>query len=305
MAYSDTLTYTIDAASTSMADFMTAIISHFNTAPGLWQIKSGVASVAGEAVTIELKTGTAPDINIRRVSTTDLAVTADEANGITDSGDNATAPTTSATAYPEAQTGDITGLVLSTRFFICEYSDAIAIIFQDSGKTYTPIILHSGIGYEPARGSSDVALGMTGSLNMAGEPSGSAPAGIQEWSSATDVTDGPRIRTYDSGGGAHFDQVYIVDIDDSSGIDNSSTSEDGLIKVVRPAAIRATDVNGNANLFCGLMKYVGYAPYDTTFVAENPLTVLDAASNESWMYIGDAAAIHILVLNVEHNFVPT
>lgn len=304
MAYSDTTVYTLDAATAALSDIIAALITHWTAAPGRWQLVSGAAPVAGEALAIVAKTSPTCHIGIRRQGTTQLASVVDPSMGITDVGDSSTAPTAGATASPDCRTGTISGV--STRLFVIEHDDAVTVVLQDSGKATTPFCLHIGRILTPLR-ESDAALGMDGHGALMGRPSDDFGSGITNWFYISSQTNGSRVRVFDSGGNAQWiAPTWTVSIDSSSAV-YAGANADGSILSPRPILVQAIDTNGTNDCVIGLTRWLAAAPVSTGLTNQLPRVLLQspALADEAWMYLRHTAAVTGLVVSWERGVSPT
>lgn len=300
MAYADTKTYGYTASAATLAAMMTSIIAHFTTAPGRWEL-TAVAPVAGEALAIRLKTSPNIEIGIRREGTTELVTMMDDGAAITSVGDSSTAATGSAVAFPDSKS--LAWPTVSVDFDIIEYDEAVTILFYSAAKSTVPVAIHVGRGIVPLR-DSDVALGITGSVNLNGTPGlTSSGGGVGTWFKSSVAADGSRVRVFDSGSVAKFNQAHLPLTVASSSASRGSTSEDGLVQSVRPMLVNAVSVNGSNDLDVGLSMWIGAAPFGTTpaFTTQYPRVRLDSPGGdvEGWAYVKGAATPTGFVVNVE------
>ena len=150
--YSETKSYVLTAATSGIADLMSAIHSHFNTAPGHWQLKSGTSSTA-DAIIIEPKTpltGYDLGISIRRNGTTDFRVALDPLNSYSAAGSSGGGPT-GASAEASAEIAQIITGIASTKIIVCEYQDAIFVAFHNALLTESIRAFHIGRCFDPLR----------------------------------------------------------------------------------------------------------------------------------------------------------
>lgn len=294
MNYSSTKTYTLDAASTAMADIVAALITHWTSAPGLWDI---VDSVAGESVSVVAKASPTCHLNIRRVSTTQLSCNVDPDSNISDPGDASTSPTGSANMSPDCHTGTISSI--STRFFVCEYEDAITVLFQDSTKTYTNYGIHAGNIYQAYR-ASDQAIGFDGHGAMVGHINNS---GTNSWASSSSQVNGSRVRTYNNGGVASWRQCSSSDFGSvlSTSGNFGGISPDGTYKRVVPLTVTALDTNASYDCKCGEFKYLGAAPIGGSPVFSNAAarSIIQSPVDQAWAYLKNTTGTSGLVVSWE------
>lgn len=297
MAYSDTQVFTLDAATTSLADIMAALIAHFTSAPGRWELKS---SFADEAMVIRAKTAPTSDVALRREGTSTLNVTVAPDSDISDPGDATTAPTVDGVnGSPEGKT---TLGTISTRLFVIEYDQAVCIVFQDSTKAFTPQAIHAGLIMKPAR-DNDANLGIDGHGFLVGDVDNS---GTPCWGTSAVQANGSRIRGFDESGAAGWHQLQLDDYPESNSSFTASVSDDGLIKSPRPLVVKALDVSGGNDLYVGSTLWVAAAPFDTTaFPAQNPRNIAQTSVDEAWMYIRDQASVTCLLTSWERGVSPT
>jgi hypothetical protein len=302
MGYANTKTYTLDAASTAFSDIIAALITHFTSAPGLWQLTPSVTPVAGEALAIRAKTAPTCDLAIRRVSTsTALAITVDPGMTISDVGDATTAPTGSASASPECQSGAMSSY--SARVFVCEYDDAVLILFQDTTKAFTPYGLHAGRVYDAAR-DGDLALGLDGHGALVGHIN---TTGSQCWSSNSTQTNGSSVRVFDSAGAADWRQAEFDDLAISTSSSLASTSNDGQLRSPRPLLLKGSNVNGTNDLMVGFARWLAAAPIGATpsFNNSAPRNLIGSSTDEAWIYLKNTAGITGLIASWERSVSPT
>lgn len=294
-SYANTKVTTLDAATTALSDIIAALITHFTAAPNQWQLKTGVAPVAGESFVITEKTGARSDLAFRRVGTTELAVVVAPDKDITAAGGSASEPTvTGANASPSCRTGTMSGL--SARFFVVEHDDAVTILFQNSGKTFTPYAIHAGIVIDPLN-ANDPDLGLTGHAALVGAPSNS---GTNCWGSSVTQSNGARVRVFDDSGAADWVQFSIIPTMPSSSSSSwASTSADDLIKSPRGLSAYGLDVNGANDLFAGVTRWFKAAPVSTVFPNLNVRNVVQSSTDEAWAYIKSSTGASGLILSWE------
>jgi len=294
-AYNTTKVTTLDAATTDLSDIIAALIAHFTAAPNQWQIKTGVASVAGEAFVIQEKTGARSDLAFRRVGTTQLAVVVAPDKDVTAAGGSASEPTvTGGNASPSCQTGTMSGL--STRFFVVEHDDAVTLLFQNSGKTFTPYGIHAGIILDPLN-ANDPDLGLTGHGAMVGAPAGS---GTNCWAPTTTQANGSRVRVFDDSGAADWVQITAVpSLPVSSSSSYASVSADEAVKSPRGLMLVGLDVNGPNDLQAGISRWFKAAPVSTVFPNLNVRAVVQSATDEAWAYIKSTTGASGVVVSWE------
>lgn len=305
MGYSQTEVSTLDAAGTTPADFIAELIAYFEAAPKRWQIKPSVASVAGEALVVERKTGPQESIALRRVSTTHLAGRIDHTRNITDAGNASAAATASAHASPEARTRTLSGL--SSRFFVVECDDAFFVWFQNSAKTFMAEAVHSGIVYDP-RNQGSVALGLSGHGIFMGQPFSSNQFTNYPWfnTSAAVLSGCSVIRSLDSGGVAKWGTPKMAELVSTSSSSIAHITADNAYRGVVPIPLQAI-TGPSQGQYVGNSRWIGAAPFEASlFPAKLPLlNKLDDGIDETWVYYNNASSSTCNVASWEHGVNPT
>lgn len=154
MSYSETKSYVLTAATSGIADLMTALFDHFTAAPGLWRLKVGVGS-SNTGIIIEPKTplvGYNLGVSIRRNGTTNFQMELDPLNSYTAAGNSGTGPT----GGSAQASGDITQVITGigyTKIAVCEYPDAIMILFFTAARAHVAQAVHIGRVFDPTRES--------------------------------------------------------------------------------------------------------------------------------------------------------
>ena len=292
-----TRAFPLTAASNSITDIMTALITHFTAAPGLWEM-NGVTPVAGAAFAIREKLTPASHIAIRRTTTTGFAVKVAPGLDITSVGSATVAATGGVECSPECA---FTMSGTSPRFIVIEHSRAITILFLDTGLTHTPQGIHAGRCFTPAR-ANDATFGMTGHACLVGVISSSAGSG--RWFSTSASFTTSRVKTPGVGAWAFPSLEHGVETTPQS---YSSTPTVSNFRSVRPLPVLARAVAGGSdNLFVGLTDYFGSAPFITSVLpASQPLSRLESSLTESWLYVKSTAGTTGLVFNWERTISPT
>lgn len=303
MGYSDTKTFNITAAGTTGPNVIDALIAHFTSAPGRWEIKSGVSPVAGAALTIRRKTNPLEvgDINIRWDSAGYFWGAVDPSGTITASGNTTTAPTMGPNASPEARTNTLGSI--NAAIVVEEYDDAITILIRNAAKSVMLHGFHQGIGYMPNR-QNGPTYGLTGHVNLVGAPSQGSPTGSAFfWLSTgtSSVANQSRVRGFNSAGVAVWSQAGSYQTVNASGNTISPISADEAIKFVQPLSIQALDYNGINDLSVGLSKWIGAAPFDSTvFPARLPGQRMESpVEAEAWLYSRETVTATCFVINHE------
>ena len=297
MGYSDTKTYTLDAATTALSDVMAALIAHFTTAPGRWELVPGAPPVAGESLAIRAKADSISHIAIRRVGTTQLGAVLDPDSSIDSAGDASTEPTGSANMSPECRSGGSFPSI-STRFFVCEYDSAIAVLFQDPGKSLLPSGIMVGKLFNPME-DGDELRGIDGHAVLVGAPASSV---TNCWFNTTTQTNGSRIRGLDEGGVAQWYQAFA-----SFPSTGMSTSVDGTLRPTRGIMMSAANINSSIDLDLGPSIWFKTAPQGASpsFPGKNPLDLLIDPIDQSWLYVRNAVSTTFFIVNWERGVVPT
>lgn len=154
MSLADTKSYTLTAATSGISDLMAALHTHFSSAPGLWQLKSGVGSSSAGIVIVPKVPVSGYDIaiSIRRNGTTNFQLALDPLNSYTAAGNASGGPT----GGSAQASGDITQIITniaSTKIAVTEYPDAIKLDFYNSGLTVAVQSPHIGRVGDPIRES--------------------------------------------------------------------------------------------------------------------------------------------------------
>lgn len=300
MAYSDTLVYILNLATATNADLLTALETHWTSAPGYWRISPGVTSVTGESLCIELITAPNCQVNFRRNGSGAIRNLLDPDMLISDAGTTASAPVSSSTSKSD-ESSFPTG-TFNTRVYVIETPDAFFVMGQDATKAFFPWGIHAGVVYVPLR-SNDSVYGVDGLGLVIGFPSS---IGSPAWFATSTQALGARLKgglttsmwaqcgMYGTistlfNNGAYYSPVFNISD-----------------KLVRPIPLSATNLVGSNDLFVGVSKYMGVAPFDrTSFPAQNPRTLLTSSADESWIYVDGGTGSTGFVITWEKGAIPS
>lgn len=174
--FSAVKSFNIVAASTSVADIMAALNTHFAAGAGNWRVKSGTSSGA-DGIIIEPKTPVVANghtyntgISIRRNSTTDFRIGLDESNTYTAAGNSSGGPTGASANSIGEITAPVTGIA-SAKIAISELLDCVFVKFFNSGLGTTQQIWMLGRGFDGINGGLNVApLYIKGNAICVGQP---------------------------------------------------------------------------------------------------------------------------------------
>jgi hypothetical protein len=156
MSLSNVKAYVLTAASSSLTDLVSALYAHFNSAPGLWRLKSGAGSSAAGMV-VEPKTPITEagftfnlGVSIRRNGTTNFQLALDPLNSYSAAGNAAGGPTGGSVQA----SGDITLAITNianAKIALVETQDALLCLFFNSGLTQSPQAFHIGRVFDVIR----------------------------------------------------------------------------------------------------------------------------------------------------------
>lgn len=164
--------YVLTAASGSYADIFTALHAHFTSAPGFWQLKSGVASngTAGQSFLITQKTSPTIDLNFRISAANTVAAVLDPLRTITNAGATGSAPV-GASAQANEEISFLISTAMARGVYVIELQNACYIITWNT--TYTAATRLMGGADTTAMNLFDdaaEALGLTGEFLTIGTP---------------------------------------------------------------------------------------------------------------------------------------
>jgi hypothetical protein len=276
MAYSETKSYVITAPSAGIADLMTAIYDHFNSAPGLWRLKSGAGS-SNTGIVIEPKSplsGYNLGISIRRNGTTNFQVALDPLNSYTAAGNSSGGPT----GGSAQASGDITQIITNiayTKFAICEYPDAIMILFFTASRVGVAQAPHIGRTIDPTRESYRSApLLCNGLAVQVGLPTFSVSLSGNVWFASSAPS---RIRC---NGGWH--KLYPVGYSNVNSMSNPIPDSPNPNRAVVVAPMLGCYVDASTNYLDILLpRYFGRIGFADSIckVAESD------TEDEAWLYV--------------------
>lgn len=160
--FSAAKSYVLTAGSTSVADIMTALHTHFSAGAGNWRLKAGVGNSA-DGFIIEPKTPVTANghtyntgISIRRNGTTDWRIALDEGNAYTAAGNSSGGPSgASGNAIGEI-TASTSGIA-SAKIAVSELLDCVFVVFFNSGLTVTQQGWMLGRAFDGANGGLNTA----------------------------------------------------------------------------------------------------------------------------------------------------
>lgn len=292
--------YVLTAASGSHTDIFNALIAHFTSAPGYWQLKPGVTnSVAGQALVITQKVSPTHDINWRATSTTAIAQVVDRGMGVTNCGTSSVAPT-GATAQAHAERTFTDATALAKGIYISEHQEAIYILFNNAAYTLMPRMLAGGFGI----GIPDdvyAAFGIDGSFSVNGIPGNSVTANHIAPVGGTTNSQASSVLTKCGNTSAMW---WGINCMYGSGLNfgNLTVANPGVTNeiVLHPVLLAGYDSSLGVRIL-GPYKHIFMYPIRTG-ISQNqlPRTTSESATQE-WIFIFNAATASNLVMSWEKN----
>lgn len=283
MSLDQTKAYVLTAATSGISDLMTAIHDHFNTAPGLWQLKAGAGSSA-QGIVIEPKTpvsGYDVGISIRRNSTTNFQLALDPLNSYTAAGNASGGPTGGSGEASGDITLAITGIA-SAKIALIETPDAIVALFFNAGLTTCPQAMHIGRAFDPKLEIMRSApLLSNGLAVLAGLPHANATNG---WGGST----GGVSRVRHNGG---WRPIAWVTIPSNNPIPNSPNADRELMLPVDCDAYNAASTLPMRGLET---RYLRVAAASRT----SRILVESTDQDEAWMHVADGTFNGTAAVNV-------
>ena len=271
----------LTSASTSLADYMSAMFTHFGTSTKFDIVANGGSA---DAFTLTPSGSETWQVNLRRTSTTAAESAIDPLANITDPGDTVTAPTLTSDLEWSAETTtmQIAGTE-SLDFYVIELDDAFIVLFMDAAKTHTPRAMHYGRAaipyYTDGSNGNDYCdgLGMFGHIPRVTNSTG---AGFWVSSSANES----RFRGF---------QNYVVTPGDQWFEPEVSSA---------PSTGNRADINGNKKIFpavfyielrnvtSGVEYTFGYPKYwASQNTSELPGVILDGGPGaDAWCHVYDS-----------------
>lgn len=140
-----TKSYVLTAASGAFSDIFNALIAHFTSAPGYWQLKAGTTnSNSGTAFLITQKTSPTVDLNFRTTSATGTSCQSDPGKTITNCGNGTTAPTGASTSASGEKAYTVAGTA-AKGVYVVETQDVCYILIMDSSYNFMNRIMGGGL----------------------------------------------------------------------------------------------------------------------------------------------------------------
>lgn len=303
MAYSDTQVYALTAGAATPSGIVTALHTHFDSAPGRWGVVSGASLAAGESTVIERDTGGDSHVTLKSRSTTDLCAAVDPGEATTDGGDASTDPTGSDLISPECRSGTLP--TFHVDFLLIEHDLAITVLLLDAARTYIAAAIHAGNIYTPLR-PNWADLGASGHGALVGAVTDSFVSGRSSWFYTSEQTNGCRVRAFDTSGAAHWVGPTTEGSPFSTVSRHGSTNEDGTVRPMYPMFLSGVDVNGSLDARLGLMRYVSFPPTGSTLAAQYPLVMFDSGvdDDESWLTIANSYTTSTIAVSWERGVNP-
>jgi hypothetical protein len=162
--------YVLTAASGSYADIFDALIAHFASAPGFWELKLGAANyVPGESFVVTQKVTQTHDVNFRRISTTSTNVVVDPGRTIVNCGSTASAPVGVSSQGSPTNINYTEATAAAKGVYVTETPRAVYVVCWNSTYSFATRIMGGGDSAQPYD-STLVALGCDGSIVVNGVP---------------------------------------------------------------------------------------------------------------------------------------
>lgn len=292
--------YVLTAGAATTAAIFDALIAHFTTAPGFWQLKPGATnSLASQAFVITQKTSPTHDINFRLVSATVTNVVVDPGKGITNCGSSGAIPTGLTTQAGPSNINFTEATAVAPGVYVIELQEACYILTWNTTYTLCPRVMGGGNGIQ-LFDSGNAALGIDGSFVMNGGAAFFvATSSTILGNSNTNTGSATQVRLSQAYWGGLNGLSYGTIT--SMSIMNNGTTNDLVLNAVPVAGVNTT----HGNRIIGVTKHLFVAPYRAgVILGQLPRTILQTA-NENWLYINNSAAPSQYLICWEPGVVPS